>query len=258
MGLAWAVRAPLRIVYTYVCKILPRPRTFAVAALLLAFLALFVLSPAADADLPLAQGNFTKRSGTGTQAVVISPAFTPKLIYFWGNTQTAVGAAVGANEFFGATSATAAAQNGSVAGANLENVATSDNAVRGSTNAVTIITIAASVITVQAEAILSSLNSDGFTLNWTTSNTSAYIVYYLAVGGTDITNVIVGNRAWATATGNQSFTGTGFLPNFTTFSAVRMAPPSQEPTKITYAISGPLSALQIVGRLLSLPTMATR
>jgi len=171
------------------------------------------IATATRADLQIAQGNFAKRNGTGTQQVVISPAFTPKVIYFWGTNQTATGGAVGGNDWFGVTSGTPAAQNFGVAAYNIDNVATSDARIRIAQQACVIIT-GPTAITVVGAATLSSFNSNGFTLSWGTSDTNAYIIYYIALGGTDITNVLVGNRTWATSTGNQAFTSVGFLPNF--------------------------------------------
>lgn len=81
--------------------------------------------------------------------------------------------------------------------------------------AVQAISICNSAGTVLAEATMSSLDSDGFTLNWTTADATTYLIGYLCLGGTDLTNVdtyewrpdVAGN------TGNKSFTGLAFQPD---------------------------------------------
>jgi hypothetical protein len=64
-------------------------------------------------------------------------------------------------------------------------------------------------------ADLTAFTSDGFTLSWTGSTATTYTIHYMAFGGTDITNVKVGVKAVGTAaTGNKSYTGVGFQPDF--------------------------------------------
>lgn len=55
-----------------------------------------------------------------------------------------------------------------------------------------------------------SMDSDGFTVNWVTA--TATVINYLALGGTDLTNVKSGAIAAKTTTGNQAYTGIGFQP----------------------------------------------
>lgn len=61
-------------------------------------------------------------------------------------------------------------------------------------------------------ASLTSLDSDGFTLNYTTASAAATRVGYIALAGSDITNVKVGSVTITNGTGSQSFTGVGFQP----------------------------------------------
>jgi hypothetical protein len=166
--------------------------------------------------LSVAQGVFTKRSGTGAQNVPYSPSFTGKVAYFWGTHRTAVGGSVDASEFFGATSGTAAAQNRCIATYQTDNLATSDSEVRMATDAISILSDSVTP-TIAGAAVLTAFNNGSLDLNWTVSDTNAIIIYFLVLGGTDITNVLVGDRTWATATGNQPFTGVGFQPNFLHF-----------------------------------------
>jgi hypothetical protein len=55
-----------------------------------------------------------------------------------------------------------------------------------------------------------SMDSDGFTVSWTSS--SAMTVQYLALGGSALTNFKTGAAAAKTSTGNQAYTGIGFQP----------------------------------------------
>lgn len=61
---------------------------------------------------------------------------------------------------------------------------------------------------------LSSLDANGFTLNWTTVSARQYIWNYMALGGDDIDAKVV---SWTTpstgVTGNTAVTGAGFLPS---------------------------------------------
>ncbi len=59
------------------------------------------------------------------------------------------------------------------------------------------------------EADFVSFDSDGFTLNFTTSGGSADVFYYLALRGPQVK---VSSFNQATSTGNQSITGAGFTP----------------------------------------------
>ena len=71
-----------------------------------------------------------------------------------------------------------------------------------------------------ARADLRSFDADGFSLTYGTVVTgTSYSVEYVALGGTDITNVVVGSFLVATSTGAQSVAGIGFKPNAMLFSS---------------------------------------
>ena len=59
-----------------------------------------------------------------------------------------------------------------------------------------------------------AFNSDGFVATYSTTPATAYTIYYLAIGGTDITGAGVTGWQSNTSTGNQSITlaGTAFQP----------------------------------------------
>jgi len=63
-----------------------------------------------------------------------------------------------------------------------------------------------------AEADLTSWDETTFTLNWTTNDSSAYVIHYIAIGGSDIQAKVV-DWTMGTAVGNKSVTGVGFQPD---------------------------------------------
>ena len=63
-----------------------------------------------------------------------------------------------------------------------------------------------------AEADLSSWDDTNFTLNWTTNDANAYVVHFIALGGSDLSARVV-DWTMPTATGNRSVTGVGFQPD---------------------------------------------
>ena len=67
-------------------------------------------------------------------------------------------------------------------------------------------------------ASMSSIDSDGFTLNWTKNlNTFPAPVWFWAIGGSDIANANLVQWSDPTTTGSKSVTGAGFKPTFAMF-----------------------------------------
>lgn len=72
--------------------------------------------------------------------------------------------------------------------------------------------------TLKALATLTSLDADGFTLNWTTNDGgTTQTFFYLALGGTDFTGVKLLAFTPNGRIGHQSVTGMGFRPNAVLF-----------------------------------------
>jgi hypothetical protein len=65
---------------------------------------------------------------------------------------------------------------------------------------------------VVAEADLSSWDDTNFTLNWTTNDANAYVVHFIALGGSDLQAKVV-DWTMPTAIGNKAVTGVGFMPD---------------------------------------------
>jgi hypothetical protein len=156
-------------------------------------------------------GSFAQATSTGNYSVT-DVGFQPKVVTFFGNHLTADGTTTGACQFFGA--ATSSSARCVVAGASADAAAISNCSKRYS-NAlcITIITAGGATPTVNAEANFVSLDSGGFTVNWTTVDATARIVNYIALGGTDLTNAIVKNFSTSASTGDVAYTGVGFKPD---------------------------------------------
>ena len=65
---------------------------------------------------------------------------------------------------------------------------------------------------VVAEADLSSWDDTNFTLNWTTNDANAYVIHFIAIGGSDVSARVV-DWTMRTTTGNTTVTGVGFQPD---------------------------------------------
>ena len=167
------------------------------------------------------QGSFTKRTaGIGAQSIT-GVGFQPKAIIFFWTRQTAQGfinsgpgALTGINSGFG--SATGSANNEAVSTTSVDNSANSDEGRRRSVTNSIIFLSAGGLPTLQAQAGLTSLDADGFTLNWTTNDANAYIIHYIALGG-DVTNALAGTFNLLPGAGNQAVAGIGFQPDFVLF-----------------------------------------
>jgi hypothetical protein len=70
-----------------------------------------------------------------------------------------------------------------------------------------------------AYASLSSMNADGFTVDWT-RDSFGWIVHYMAIGGADVTNATIGSFTPTAGTGSQSVTGLTFQPDFMMFLSI--------------------------------------
>jgi hypothetical protein len=170
------------------------------------------------------KGVFTKRTGTGAQAVT-GVGFTPKAVIFWWVNQTAHGLVdTGARISFGFDDGT----NGVATGHHSsDNVATTDTSrAFSSTNSLILYDADE---TVDSLGAIQSMDADGFTVNWSTAAGSAgVLIHYLAIGGDDA-SAFAGHFISRSGTGDQAVTGVGFEPEgllfleelWTTVSAVQ-------------------------------------
>jgi hypothetical protein len=170
------------------------------------------------------KGTFTAKNG-GTNNVITGVGFRPKAIILWCVAQTAdgFGASYSVSLGFGAdptgSSLTqcqmSAWASDAVASTTSFSGVTSDDA-----NIINLNSITAGNI--YSDVPLISLDSDGFTLGPALGNNAsgAYVIHYLALGGTDITNAKVFEHfpvIPVSGTSSQAFTGLGFAPDFLAF-----------------------------------------
>lgn len=127
---------------------------------------------------------------------------------------------------FGLSDGTA---SGSGSSASQNGVATSNVARRMADKVITVVKWDQ---TLMAEADLQSWDTTSFTLNWTTNDTSAYIIHYLLVAGSDISAQVV-RWQMPTAVGTVAVTGVGFEPtaviHLHTGSGFTFTPPANGP-----------------------------
>lgn len=170
------------------------------------------LAAAARADFCSQSGTFAQRTSTGSQAIT-GLTCTPKVVLFFSNNLTAAGARAGAGYIFGYGVSSSA--RGVMGFSSIDNVVTdADVYTRDNSKVIGALDAVTSTAAALAIADLTSLDSDGFTLNWTIADANARIINYLVLGGSELSNVFTGTFNDANATGNQAITGFGFAPSF--------------------------------------------
>ena len=155
---------------------------------------------------------FLKKTSTGTQAVT-GIGFKPRaIIFFWGgatgNASFRGGVWQGAG--FVARSAADVITQHSTSWSS-QDAQTSSNSSRRVTGKA--ISIGQYGEAIESEADITSLDSDGFTLDWTTASAVAMNISVLAIGGTSPTDAKVITWNAPAATGSQAVTGVGFKPD---------------------------------------------
>ncbi len=158
-------------------------------------------------------GHFTKSiGGAPASQAITGVGFQPKALILWTSGGTADGtiqtqATLDARGSLGFVSSSATADQYA---AGFEADTAGNGGRRLTQKAILLLNAAGTVV---SEASLSSFDSDGFTLSWTTNSTSeTQVIHYLALGGTDVQAKVISISAAAT-TGNFATTGAGFQPN---------------------------------------------
>lgn len=154
-------------------------------------------------------GTIASPAATGSQGYT-GVGFTPKvLILFGSGTSHAVDTWEGAVQtMYGV--ATSSTQEWSVSMSAIDNNTTSDTAICFANVVLQSMTAGAIIFS----ADLTSFDADGFTLNWTATAASGVKYYYMALGGSDITNAKCGTFTVPTSGATVSSTDPGFLPEF--------------------------------------------
>ena len=157
------------------------------------------------------KGTITCPASTGNHSTTDwAFADPPKAALFWGTKQTAAGIADDQVQYIGA--ATSSTQRWCFSAFADDGVTTTDT---GNYQSLTsCIRAHATSGTAAVVADFVSMNSDGFTVNFTTV-TSGVIIHYLALGGSDITNAKAGSISIAATISTQDFTDPAFTPDLT-------------------------------------------
>lgn len=141
--------------------------------------------------------SFTTATATGSQAYT-GVGFKPDSMMML------------AAEDLGAANIQISTMVGVASGASARGVTTSNyNLATGTYQRVNQVFAMLSATTVRREADLTTLDADGFTLNWTTANAATVAAYSLCLKGGQFN---VGNLTQKTSTGSQATTGVGFRP----------------------------------------------
>lgn len=172
--------------------------------------------------IAVAKGTFLAQTATGNQTVTITsggnwPASTtPKAIFFWSSAQN--------------VSDTAGAHGGGCMGAatsstsrwthawHTDQPATSTNAGQRSLTTACLCILSNGTPTTLKLADFVSFGADQFVINWTANEATANIVvHYLALSGSDLTNVATGSGTIPTTASTNSVTGLGWQPDSVLF-----------------------------------------
>jgi hypothetical protein len=181
-------------------------------------------------------GSFAAATTTGNQTVDTGVGVALKAILFFGGSHTATGFKALNTGFFGmATSATA---ERSYAWWAQDNVATTETWNK-STDLACINQILDNAGTDDGLADFVDFTTGGagrFTINWSNAPASAFLVGYVALYGTGVSNATIVDLDSPTVTGNAAKTGVGFQPNCAIFTGR-----NQATTNVQSAGNGALS-----------------
>lgn len=161
-------------------------------------------------------GVFALNTGTGNQSVS-GVGFQPKIVIFLPTDDTANGVLV--DTHFGMGVGISSSERWAFT-ANDEDAQGTSDSHQESSNALCIVHNDPGEATADYEADFVSLDADGFTINITTAPGTAKRVGYLALGGSDLTNVAAGGFNGDNALGTQAVTGVGFQPDAVIFASI--------------------------------------
>lgn len=148
----------------------------------------------------------------GNNQSVTGVGFEPKIVLFWWSGSTATGDSVaGGTISTGFGAAISSSSRFCVAGISEDGQAESDTYCYNSVGEC--IRIYTDTGTLDGLADFASLDANGFTLTIDNQFSSDYRISFLALGGTDLTNVYIGNKQRDNDTGNCAVTGVGFQPD---------------------------------------------
>lgn len=179
---------------------------------------LLLIPSLAFADAKAQFGTFSSTTDVATTQIEVDfPAgnqFTPKVIFFWSNDRTELTNTVSStNHRRAAGVAISATSRHAVASASDDGEASADaaNAIREDSCIFTINTGGAGSVDGQLDLV--SMDADGFTVVIDNQFDTSIRVHYLALGGSDITNVDRHHFEEPASTGSESLTPFSFQPD---------------------------------------------
>lgn len=181
-------------------------------------------------------GSFALRTTTGNQSIT-GLGFQPKAVIFWVSNRTSDGGQLNSDFSFGIGISSSDRRCGYFK-RDSGNAVAIPSGIDASKIIKFINTTPAAVIA----ADLVSQDADGFTINVSTTNGTAYIVNYMALGGDEITNA-KGGKFQSPAPGNIDVTDVGFEPDLLLLFHVRLSATDPNPT----ADSGASSPRVMIG-----------
>ena len=155
-------------------------------------------------------GSFAMPTSGGNSQVVTGLGFDPKIVFFFPTRQTADGIAVHETLCFGAAVSSTERFSASVTSEDGQSMSDSIGEML-TTRCFRTYTYGTTTVVYDADFV--SMDTGAFTINVTTAPASAFRVGYLALGGTDLTDVALGSFQGDNATGNQDITDAGFQPD---------------------------------------------
>jgi hypothetical protein len=135
----------------------------------------------------------------------------PKAIIFWTSGKTTASGATGSGSYLLSFGFTDGTTNGSIGTTSLDATSTPTDKHYVSPHAVEILTTAGAAAG-EADMQATPWDATNFYLTWTANDANAYIVHFLAIGGSGVQAKV---KTWPNpgATGPVSITGIGFAPN---------------------------------------------
>ncbi|MEJ0073178.1 MAG: hypothetical protein WDN27_03830 [Candidatus Saccharibacteria bacterium] len=184
-------------------------------AVLILFSILFIPSKAEAAPgIQTKVGSFTVPSSTGNKAVT-GVGFRPKAMLFFANRRASDGTSTTTSQNLEMVMTILGMATSSSARAAIysnDDYTAGDPRVAGNE----VLDVQSANAVSQFSADFTSMDADGFTLNFTNANATAYVVNYMALGGSNLSANIT-HIVPASVNGSQSTTGVGFRPDAAIF-----------------------------------------
>lgn len=171
-------------------------------------------------NLLVNQGSFAKSTAAAPAQQSFTTGWRPKAVILFTTGQTTEGFADIYNFAIGFSSGSQINDQRSIGVRSDDNVDIHNSGRAFGTRTLKILS-SSDPQTIAAEADMQTFDSTGFTIKWTTNDSTASIIHYIALGGSDLTNSFASSFTANTVTGNQAVTGVGFQPNFVMFMQAR-------------------------------------